>query len=172
MKTILPLIFSILALTISGCYAMGCYFMNSDSPSFPLGVLSTLVTLLVGWQIWQSIDIKTKVDSVDKKIKETIDDYDHQISGALYHIYSISYIMQQKYDKASETLMQGITEQMKTSNPVYLKNILKLFDEYIDYFTLNETNLNNFIKILNNLECNEYNTTKLKNNILRKLNKK
>lgn len=62
-------IISILAIIIAGCAAFTLPF-ESDNASFVLGTLTLLVTLLVGWQIYSAIDVKSQISKAAKVTEE------------------------------------------------------------------------------------------------------
>lgn len=62
----LSLIISIIAVLIAGFSAFSCIF-DINSVSFPLGVLSLLVALLIGWQIHNYIFQRQEVQGILEK---------------------------------------------------------------------------------------------------------
>lgn len=73
--SLLALLVSIIALMLSCRVA---YIDFKDYWGFVLGVLSLFVTLLIGWQIYNSLDIKKQLDETRKKqieIEKQFEDY-------------------------------------------------------------------------------------------------
>lgn len=147
-----------------------CEPVTADWLGILVGVLTLLVTLLVGWQIWQTVDMRSKIDSVDDKIKKSREEYDHEISGALYHIYSINYMLQNQYNSALRCLINGVKEQNKSNNPIYLKNILRSIDEQFDKFDISSKQERlDFISLLEQTECKDDDANKFRIILLDKL---
>lgn len=67
--SIIALLTSLVAMTIAGFTAYTLP-INSDNASFALGTLSSLVALLVGWQIYSTIDIKEQIRKTTELTKE------------------------------------------------------------------------------------------------------
>lgn len=63
------LIISILSIIIAGCAAFTLPF-DCDKASFVLGTLTMLVALLVGWQIYSTIDVKSQISKATKASEE------------------------------------------------------------------------------------------------------
>jgi hypothetical protein len=67
-KSVFSLILSSLAIIIAGIAAFSLE-LNLENASFTLGTLSLLVTLLVGWQIYNKIAFDAKVQkAIDKQV--------------------------------------------------------------------------------------------------------
>lgn len=67
-KSTISIILSILAIIVAGTAAFSLDF-NLENASFTLGTLSLLVTLLVGWQIYNKIAFDAKVQkAIDKQV--------------------------------------------------------------------------------------------------------
>ena len=131
-----------------------------------VAVISVFVTLLVGWQIFQTIDLRKKVDLVDNKIK----DYDHEISGAIYHVYAINYMLDKQYNNALECLISGIKEQNECSNPVYLKNIITTMYVKFDKFSFqSKQGIKELIELLEKTKCKDNEANKYRIQIIDKL---
>ena len=68
-KSVFAIIISIIAIFIAGVAAFSLEFDFQNS-SFTIGALTLLVTLLVGWQIYNTIGIEDKIHKVAKKEAE------------------------------------------------------------------------------------------------------
>ena len=67
-KSTFAIILSLLAIIISGTAAFSLS-IDLENPSFILGTLTLLVTLLVGWQIYNKIELDAKVQkAIDKQV--------------------------------------------------------------------------------------------------------
>lgn len=82
--TLVLYISSIVSLLLSGFAAFSMCF-DIDSASFPLGVLTLLVTTLVGFQIYNALgiqkemhDIKDKLESEHNKINKRMTDFEEE----------------------------------------------------------------------------------------------
>lgn len=65
----LSAILSVLAIFIAGISAFSLE-MNLENASFVLGTLTLLVTLLIGWQIYNKIELEDRVrKELDKYVK-------------------------------------------------------------------------------------------------------
>lgn len=150
-------------------------FINNENLGFDymgviVAILSLLVTLLVAWQIFQTIDLRKKVDSVDDKLKDSREDYDHEISGALYHVYATNYMLDKQYNNALECLISGIKEQNECSNPVYLKNIITTMYVKFDKFSFqSKQGIKELIELLEKAKCKDGEANKYRIQIIDKL---
>ena len=59
----------ILVFIIAGWFAYICYrdlrFDADNSAGIIVSILGIMVALLIGWQIWQTMDIKDKIDKIN-----------------------------------------------------------------------------------------------------------
>jgi len=161
---------SLIAIVVSGIALASALPKNElcfDYQGAYVGVLSLLVTLLIGWNIYTVVDLKSQ------SIKESRKDYDHEISGALYHIYAVNYIIQKQYRNALFCLKRGIEEQNNCSNPVYLHNLFKLFLEQFENFQISPEECELYSEPIKNANIiiNENETRKLQKILLEKLKK-
>ncbi len=60
---------SMVAVVLSCVSAFSNEF-NITNPSFPLGVLSLLVTVLIGWQIFTALGIKKEIKDATERMRE------------------------------------------------------------------------------------------------------
>lgn len=65
----IALILSLVAVVLS-CFAAFGKKWDIDNPSFPLGVLSLLVTILIGWQIFTALGIKKEIKDATERMRE------------------------------------------------------------------------------------------------------
>lgn len=162
--------FSLLLSIISICLNSPRYSdLGFDYAGVVVAVLSLLIAILIGWNIFNMVNVEKRVDHIQREVSDVIDkidsklknnreDYDHEISGALYHIYAINYILQNQYANAFDCLNSGIVEQNKCSNPVYLNNILKLFYEnlnYLEHIKISRVKMQGTIELLKKTHCND-----------------
>lgn len=68
--SIIAIIISIIAIIIAGVAAFSLE-LNFQNSSFTIGTLTLLVTLLVGWQIYNKIEFDAKVQkAIDKQVRK------------------------------------------------------------------------------------------------------
>lgn len=63
------IVISLVAVILS-CFAAFGKDWEVDNPSFPLGVLSLLVTVLIGWQIFTALGIKKEIKDATERMRE------------------------------------------------------------------------------------------------------
>lgn len=68
-RSTFAIILSILAILMAGFSAFGRLF-DINHVSFPLGVLTLLVTILIAWQIFTALGIKKEIKDATKKMDE------------------------------------------------------------------------------------------------------
>lgn len=124
-------------------------------------ILSILFALVVAFDIYALIDSKQFRNYTDERLK----DYDHEISGALYHIYAIHYLSKQDKEGALFCIENGIEEQNKTDNPVYLKNLLKLLSEEYNIIDIKSKHKEKLNYLLQNVSCKDTDTALMINTI-------
>lgn len=168
---------SLAALCVAVCR---CEPIQMDWVGVLVGILSAIVAFLVGWNIYTALNIDKKVDDLAKQLSSTMEqtnillkadreDYDHELSGCLYHIYAISYLIQNQYRNALTCIKLGIKEQNLCGNPVYLNNLLKLFQEQFKHFEITNGEISEILELLNTTQCLHIETENIKTSILTEL---
>lgn len=87
-------ILSVMAIIISG-FAVYCYYYNGkpvyyDSSGFLVSVLSILVVVLMGWQIFNSIDIDKKLNDAENRINK---EKNKEFAIISFEFYSVFYTL-------------------------------------------------------------------------------
>ena len=54
-----------------------------------VGILALLVTVLIGWQVFNAIQMQNTLKEIDGKMKEEVEDYDHTVSAVISQISTI-----------------------------------------------------------------------------------
>lgn len=72
-KSVLSLILSIIAIIAAGVTAFSIG-LHLESCNFLLGTLTLLVTILIGWQIYNVIDINKRIENSIETVRETVDE--------------------------------------------------------------------------------------------------
>lgn len=165
-------------LLVFGAYYVCNYYpkingLGIDYNGIIIGTLAILVTVLIGWHIYAIVDVKRLSGNIEVRVIGAIRNYDHEISGAIYHLYSVSYMIQKEYENAFWTITQGLKEQMQTSNPIYVTNLCRLLNEQfgnINFDKVDKQKIEECIKYVTALK-NDY-TDKLLSKLAAELVKK
>lgn len=129
--------------------------LNFDYMGIIISILSILVTVLLGWNIYTLIDLRRSKEYIDDKLS----DYDHEISGGLYQAMGISKFDQGQHYDALFFFMNGIREQNDCSKQVYTDNlinyILRIKNSNAESLkgTLNEETFEKYKSIIEDCKC-------------------
>ena len=124
----------IVSLLLSGFAAFSMHF-DVDSASFPLGVLTLLVTTLVGFQIYNALDIqkemhdiKDKLESEYKKINKRMTDFEEKSNKKIDELKSERGILKLSHTQISLSKEKGkayFTVDSNTKWNIFVNNTAK-----------------------------------------------
>ena len=128
----LSLAISITLLVLWCCNVGGFTVVSLDSfVGVIVALLAIIVTIAVGWQIYNSIEIKNKINelsSLEVKIKEQEKKFGQEINYSEYrvaYIYGISAMKDKDYINAFRYHIIALAHAMKLENPNKIKDSLK-----------------------------------------------
>lgn len=156
---------SCLAFVISLSALLICSFrcepITADWMAILVGILALLVTFLVGWQIYKTIEISQFMNNyskiVDDKIKDVSEDINH-IMASFEYILDSHHLLgsRQPLDISIECLMKSLAEALEIIEPNSKKKAIdKVLDEMEMLF--NDRNNENEPLTLNNDVLKRYN---------------
>lgn len=91
----ISLIISGLALVVSGVIAILClpssHRVDFDYQGLLVGILSLLVTVLIGWQIWLAFDLKGYDQKIDALHKKTVKE-NEKLKGETYMVLANNFL--------------------------------------------------------------------------------
>lgn len=131
------LIFSIIAFLLSLFAAFQCdKRIEADWMSVLVGILSLLVALLVGWQIYKTIDIDRKMENVKsiarKEAESTIDNYIHVFNAKMILSYTLNRYTTADVERFIDGCIKSLDESIKGNDYSFIDNILTLLYELKD----------------------------------------
>ena len=118
------IIISGLAILIACCAAFPLPF-DCQSASFVVGVLSLLVTVLVAWQIYNTIDFKKRIDKIEKRMIVLEKDVKTKANTVLF--VSLAQLGRSAYNKINKNSVTGNMERADAIQS--LLNALCLWDK-------------------------------------------
>lgn len=81
-----------------------------------VGALALLVTVLIGWQILNAVQLHRTLREVNARIKKEVDDYDHTVSALVMQLFTIQeYFNKNHFEKAIDRFMEALAEANKGS---------------------------------------------------------
>ncbi len=131
-----------------------CEPLEADWVAIEVTVLSMLVTILIGWQIWNVLKIDERIredrKSFDEKMKDVSKEFDEKMIKIANDINHIAIANEYKWEslnmisdpddpaKSVEFWLKALEEVSKTETPGVnqstISAILERAKEYIDYF--------------------------------------
>lgn len=140
----ISLIVSVVAICL---VLMRCEPIETEWAAIEVTVLSVLVTLLLGWQIWSVVGFEKRVnninDRIDKQVVKIASDFNH-ITTASEYKWNAADILCDPTDPANSVKwwIKALEEASKTEtaciNEAVIDNILTSAKEDIDYFISNK----------------------------------
>lgn len=142
---------SLIVSVVAICLAiMRCEPIEAEWAAVEVTVLSVLVTLLLGWQIWSVVGFEKRVNSIndriDKQVIKIANDFNH-ITTANEYKWNAADILCDPTDPANSVKwwIKALEEASKTEtdgiNEAVIDNILTSVDEDIEYFFRNKKDL-------------------------------
>lgn len=129
---------------------MRCEPIEAEWAAIEVTVLSVLVTLLLGWQIWSVVGFEKRVNNIneriDKQVVKIASDFNH-ITTASEYKWNAADILCDPTDPANSVKwwIKALEEASKTEtdgiNEAVIDNILTSANEDIDYFNNNHRDL-------------------------------
>lgn len=156
---------SLLALVISIIALMLSYRVIpvdfKDYWGFVLGVLTLFITILIGWQIYNSIEINKKIDRIDaiiqKEIELKIQDYNYVVSALFIQNKGIAHFEANRGEMALELFMESLEYLNKSTNQKYTEGVITYIEAirnksmYISFITQDQKY--KYITILSECKC-------------------
>lgn len=105
-----------------------------NSASFLIGVLSVLVTVLIGWQVFQIIDFNRRVrNAVNSALTKTISDNNKTIAACVHQLEGMMYAGVTEKDEtlAFKCYMDAIEELNDATNKEPLSGIISYLDNLV-----------------------------------------
>lgn len=139
-KKIVPLYICVVVSVLLSGFAAFSKCFNLDSASFPLGVLTLLVTVLIGWNIYSLIDFnqrKAEIDEISKKLGVAIDEASQAASAAYWGMGYMFYESKQYAGAATSLvvlvkwLLTDACSNVSEGNFAYVAQILRYSHEAI-----------------------------------------
>lgn len=98
--------------------------LGIDSMGIIVGILSLLVTVLIGWNIYSVIDIR----NTKKQYEEKLDDFTHAFNSSICEMHALALFYDLKNPKeAFECLFEALREVNKSSIKDTLEGIVTAF---------------------------------------------
>ena len=95
--------------------------LGFDYQGIIVGVLSVLVTALIGWQIYNSIEINRKVDGTEDMARritnEAMEKYGHSVKSFVLTLHTLPLYMANNVEYAIDNYMGAIKEGLEGSDP-------------------------------------------------------
>lgn len=150
----LSVISIVLSLTAISLVLLRSEPVKADWAAIEVTVLSVLVTILIGWQIWNVLKIEEKIKEhqtfFDEKMKDFSKEFDYKMLKIANDINHIAIANEYKWEslnmvsdpddpaKSVEFWIKALDEVMKTETPdvnqATINAILASAKEYIDYY--------------------------------------
>lgn len=162
MKEVRPLVFIlvmmifVIMIFVINKYTFPCYNEN-----FIVSVLSILVTVLVGFQIYNAIDINNKINNLEniarKEVFDQLNIYDHKIKARLITIDTKDLYNRNITGAAIDGYLRAINEAIKGKGWEEVKEIVivlrKIISQYDGFnIILSQENKNKYLEILNKIQ--------------------
>lgn len=93
------------------------------------GLLTLLITILIGWQIWQTIDAKNTLEKFENRTKE----YDVKIDGLRQELESKTMLLSAQGERMS-FLIDGHSRQHSAQNENILAASYRMYAEAVEMF--------------------------------------
>ena len=95
--------------------------LSFDYQGVIVGVLSLLVTALIGWQIYNSIEINRKVNGTEDMARritnEAMEKYGHSVKSFVLTLHTLPLYMANNVEYAIDNYMGAIKEGLEGSDP-------------------------------------------------------
>ena len=115
------------------CACGGCYgIKNISFGDASVSVLGVIVGLLVGWQIYKTIDMDKKIENVKsiarKEAESIIDDHVHIFNAKMILSYTLNRYTTADVDRFVDGCIKSLDESIKGSDYFFIDNILTLLN--------------------------------------------
>ena len=162
MKEVRPLVFIlvmmifVIMIFVINKYTFPCYNEN-----FIVSVLSILVTVLVGFQIYNAIDINNKINNLEniarKEVLDQLNIYDHKIKARLITIDTKDLYNRNITGAAIDGYLRAINEAIKGKGWEEVKEIVIVLRKIISQYDglnliLSQENKNKYLEILKKIQ--------------------
>lgn len=155
-KHLLPIVsilMSLAAIAISFCRTTP---IEIDWISVIVGILTFITSLVVLWQIWNSIQLHNTLTEIKSTTKKEVDDYHHTVGGLFIQINTIhDYLKGNLYEKAIDGFINAIEEANKGSRKDIVEGIISYLYKIKDdkekrgaYVYLIEGKKEHYLKVL------------------------
>lgn len=119
------------------CKEGECYgIKNISFGDASVAVLGSIVGLLVGWQIYKTIDIDRKMENVKsiarKEAESTIDNYIHVFNAKMILSYTLNRYTTADVERFIDGCIKSLDESIKGNDYSFIDNILTLLYELKD----------------------------------------
>lgn len=116
------------------CKEGECYgIKNISFGDASVAVLGSIVGLLVGWQIYKTIDIDRKMENVKsiarKEAESTIDNYIHVFNAKMILSYTLNRYTTADVERFIDGCIKSLDESIKGNDYSFIDNILTLLYE-------------------------------------------
>lgn len=106
-----------LALSLFACFTVGTH-PNADMYAVIIAVLTLLVTILIGWQIYNAIELSRKIKEMQRIASKAAYDenkkYNHTTIAIVHYINALDFYKHQRISKkAVDELFKCIEEALK-----------------------------------------------------------
>lgn len=132
-----------------------------DWYGFLVGILALLVTVLIGWQVFNAIQMQNTLADIDSKMRKEIDEYDHTVNALLSQLHTIQASFDRYHNKqALEGFMDALGSAIKGSRNEsaidgilsYLLAVQERCVLYREKIYLNKIKKESYIEILSKIK--------------------
>lgn len=120
--SIIAIIFSIIAICLSW---EGLGFSEIDVVGIVIGVAGLIVTVTIGWQIYNVFQMNDLVKEIDRRMDDKINDYEHTVNALLMQLFTINNQHNNNlFTEAIDGYINAIEEALKGSKQDVIDGIL------------------------------------------------
>lgn len=124
-KNILPVIAIFMSLCAIGISLCRTTPIEMDWIGVIVGILTFITSLVVLWQIWNSIQLHNTLTEIKSTTKKEVDDYSHTVGGLFIQINTIhDYLKGNLYELAIDGFVSAIEEANKGSRKDIVEGII------------------------------------------------
>lgn len=120
--SITAVVFSMIAICLSWD---GLGFSEIDVVGIVIGVSGLIVTVTIGWQIYNAVQMNEFVKDIDKRMDYKINNYEHTVNALLIQLFTINNLHNKNlFTEAIDGYINAIEEALKGSKQDVIDGIL------------------------------------------------
>lgn len=119
-----------------------CRCTPIDANSVTVTILSIIVALLIGWNIWKTIDSKQELErlkeenekfksSINEQITNQLNDYDKDVMGGMYQIMGTFYYDKEDYKNALMFFIHGLECQIGSKRKKFVDGLFSCLWRFV-----------------------------------------